>query len=139
MFAAVGTTGVAVHLVTLRLALTVFDFATAQALATIVAITSNFIINNVLTYRDRRLRGIKFFIGLMSFYAICGGGAVATVGSRQPATGGSRQSGKRRASTGSLTLSERAAPLGRMRADAPSKQPRVRYVICVLLRWLKWI
>jgi dolichol-phosphate mannosyltransferase len=80
MFAAVGTTGVAVHLVTLRLALTVFDFATAQALATIVAITSNFIINNVLTYRDRRLRGINFFIGLLSFYAICGVGAVANVG-----------------------------------------------------------
>ena len=60
MFAAVGATGVIVHLVTLRLAIAVVDFTTAQALATAVAITSNFIVNNVLTYRDRRLRGIKF-------------------------------------------------------------------------------
>jgi dolichol-phosphate mannosyltransferase len=80
MFAAVGTTGVAVHLVTLRLALAAFDFATAQALATAVAITSNFVVNNMLTYRDRRLRGIKFFTGLLSFYAICGVGAIANVG-----------------------------------------------------------
>jgi dolichol-phosphate mannosyltransferase len=80
MFAAVGVTGVAVHLVTLRLAIAVVDFATAQALATAVAITSNFIANNILTYRDRRLRGIKFFTGLLSFYVICGVGAVANVG-----------------------------------------------------------
>lgn len=80
MFAAVGVTGVAVHLVTLRLAISVIDFATAQALATTVAMTSNFIINNILTYRDRRLRGMKFFSGLLSFYLICGVGAVANVG-----------------------------------------------------------
>jgi len=80
MFAAVGATGVVVHLLTLRLAMTVLDFASAQALATAIAITSNFVINNVLTYRDRRLRGIKFFTGLLSFYAICGVGAIANVG-----------------------------------------------------------
>ena len=80
MFAAVGVTGVAVHLVTLRLAISVIDFATAQALATAVAITSNFIINNILTYRDRRLHGMKFFTGLLSFYVICGVGAAANVG-----------------------------------------------------------
>jgi dolichol-phosphate mannosyltransferase len=80
MFAAVGVTGVAVHLVTLRLAISMVDFATAQALATAVAITSNFIINNILTYRDRRLHGMKFFTGLLSFYVICGVGAAANVG-----------------------------------------------------------
>jgi dolichol-phosphate mannosyltransferase len=80
MFAAVGASGVVVHLVSLRLAMTVFGFATAQALATAVAITSNFIINNILTYRDRRLRGVKFFTGLLSFFAICGIGAFANVG-----------------------------------------------------------
>jgi len=80
MFAAVGVTGVLVHLVMLRLALSAFDFATSQAIATATAITSNFIINNFLTYRDRRLRGVKFFIGLLSFFAICGIGAVANVG-----------------------------------------------------------
>jgi dolichol-phosphate mannosyltransferase len=80
MFAAVGATGVVVHLATLRLAMTAFDFSTAQALATAIAITSNFVINNVLTYRDKRLRGIRFFTGLLSFFAICGIGAIANVG-----------------------------------------------------------
>ncbi len=80
MFAAVGATGVLVHFVTLRLVLTAFDFAIAQAIATATAITSNFIINNILTYRDQRLRGIKFFAGLLTFFAICGIGAVANVG-----------------------------------------------------------
>ena len=80
MFGAVGATGVVVHLVTLRIALTVFGFAASQAIATVVAIISNFIINNVFTYRDRRLRGLKFFTGLLSFFAICGVGAVANVG-----------------------------------------------------------
>jgi len=80
MFAAVGASGVVVHLVTLRLAMIVMDFTPAQAVATAVAIISNFIANNILTYRDRRLRGAKFFVGLLSFFAICGVGAVANVG-----------------------------------------------------------
>jgi dolichol-phosphate mannosyltransferase len=80
MFAAVGTTGIAVHLVSLRVAMMVFSFATSQAIATAIAMTSNFVINNTLTYRDRRLRGTKFFTGLLSFFAICGVGAIANVG-----------------------------------------------------------
>jgi dolichol-phosphate mannosyltransferase len=80
MFAAVGATGAVVHLVTLRVVMVTFSFVIAQAIATTIAITSNFVINNVLTYRDRRLRGLKFFTGLTSFFAICGVGAVANVG-----------------------------------------------------------
>jgi dolichol-phosphate mannosyltransferase len=80
MFAAVGATGVIVHLVTLRVAMMAFAFAASQAIATLVAIISNFMINNVFTYRDRRLRGGKFFTGLLSFFAVCGVGAVANVG-----------------------------------------------------------
>ena len=80
MFAAVGASGVIVHLVTLRIVMTAFSFGVSQAIATVVAITSNFIINNLLTYRDRRLRGTKFLTGLLSFFAICGVGAVANVG-----------------------------------------------------------
>ncbi len=79
-FAAVGTSGVAVHFVTLYFGLQVASFPVAQALGTVVAMTSNFALNNVLTYRDRRLTGAHFFIGLASFYAICGLGAVANVG-----------------------------------------------------------
>ena len=40
----------------------------------------NFWLNNLLTYRDRRLRGRRWFTGLLSFMAACGLGAVANVG-----------------------------------------------------------
>lgn len=80
MFAAVGTLGVAVHLGLLRLAMGFADFTTAQAIATVVAMTFNFALNNQLTYRDRRLQGKDFFWGLLSFYAVCSIGALANVG-----------------------------------------------------------
>jgi dolichol-phosphate mannosyltransferase len=80
LFACVGTLGLFVHLATLRLGLLAFGFTTAQSIAAGVAMTGNFTLNNVLTYRDKRLRGRKFLKGLMSFYAICGMGAVAGVG-----------------------------------------------------------
>ena len=80
MFAAVGALGVIVHLVTLRVAMEAFSFPISQILATTIAIISNFVVNNSLTYRDRRLRGLKFYTGLISFFAICGVGAVANVG-----------------------------------------------------------
>jgi dolichol-phosphate mannosyltransferase len=37
-------------------------------------------LNNVLTYRDRRLRGWDAIRGLLSFYFVCSLGAVANVG-----------------------------------------------------------
>ena len=40
----------------------------------------NFVLNNVVTYRDRRLTGWKFVYGLVSFCLICGIGAIANVG-----------------------------------------------------------
>lgn len=80
LFAAVGASGLIIHLATLRFSLAVLDFVGAQALATVAAMTSNFFINNILTYRDKRLRGLKLVNGLLSFYAVCGIGAVANVG-----------------------------------------------------------
>ncbi len=80
LFGAVGGSGVVVNLVALRLMLVAAPFPVAQATATIVAMTSNFALNNLLTYRDKRLRGYRFFTGLLSFYAICSLGAVAGVG-----------------------------------------------------------
>ncbi len=79
-FAAIGTSGVAVHFLTLYFALKAVEFPIAQALATFVAMTSNFVLNNILTYRDQRLVGRRFATGLASFYAVCGLGAVANVG-----------------------------------------------------------
>ena len=79
-FAAIGGSGVVVHFLTLYFALKAVEFPVAQALATVVAMTSNFVLNNMLTYRDRRLVGWRFITGLGSFYAVCSLGAVANVG-----------------------------------------------------------
>ena len=81
-FASVGTIGLGVHLATLSVALSVlgFAFTAAQTLATVVAMTGNFVLNNVLTYRDRRLSGLKFLGGLLGFYAISAVGALTNVG-----------------------------------------------------------
>lgn len=80
MFAAVGASGVFVHLLVLRLAMVSLDFTISQAIATLTAMTSNYLVNNVLTYRDRRLRGRRLVTGMLTFYAVCGIGAVANVG-----------------------------------------------------------
>ncbi len=82
MFALVGASGVVVHLGT---AWALFrglgvQFAVAQTAATLVAMTSNYALNNVFTYRDRRRTGWGWLWGLLTFYAICGLGVVANVG-----------------------------------------------------------
>ncbi|MEW6640097.1 MAG: glycosyltransferase family 2 protein [Pseudomonadota bacterium] len=82
MFALVGAIGLAVHLVTLDLALAVWpgSFTKAQTIAAFVAMTSNFLLNNVLTYRDQRLKGFAILRGLVVFYIVCGVGLLANVG-----------------------------------------------------------
>lgn len=81
LFLMVGLTGVAVQLAAVRLALALGGgFDMAQALGVFVAMTTNFLLNNSLTWRDRRLKGRAFLRGLVSFYAVCGLGAVANVG-----------------------------------------------------------
>jgi dolichol-phosphate mannosyltransferase len=82
MFAAVGGSGVLVHFGILALAMTLSpSFTWAQATATLVAMTYNFFLNNILTYRDKRLRGAGPILrGLASFYAVCSIGAVSNVG-----------------------------------------------------------
>ncbi|WP_428031280.1 glycosyltransferase [Ancylobacter sp.] len=80
-FATVGAAGLVVHLATLRVGLA-FDlrFLVAQTIATLTAMTFNYVLNNLLTYRDRRLSGLAFLRGLLAFYVICGLGAAANVG-----------------------------------------------------------
>jgi dolichol-phosphate mannosyltransferase len=81
-FALVGSVGVGVHVALLALLFKGFrvDFTIAQALATLVAMTSNFALNNILTYRDMRLRGWKWLRGWVSFSLACSVGAIANVG-----------------------------------------------------------
>lgn len=81
-FTLVGGFGVIVHFLTLGLVFELLDysFTASQAVATFVAITVNFILNNVLTYRDMRLRGWQTLRGWLSFTVSCSVGALANVG-----------------------------------------------------------
>jgi dolichol-phosphate mannosyltransferase len=80
-FTLVGGAGVLVHMAVLAaLRAAQVGFSNGQAVATVVAMIFNFWLNNLLTYRDRRLRGTRWFTGLLSFMAACGLGAVANVG-----------------------------------------------------------
>jgi dolichol-phosphate mannosyltransferase len=80
-FAIVGTIGLGVHLIALRSALVSgAEFALAQTIATIIAMTGNFLLNNALTYRDKRLTGFAMLRGLLGFYAVSAVGAFANVG-----------------------------------------------------------
>ncbi len=82
LFTAVGGVGVIVHFAVLTTMLQGLGkpFVTSQAVATLVAMTFNYALNNELTYRDRRLRGWRWLWGWGSFSLACGLGAVANVG-----------------------------------------------------------
>jgi dolichol-phosphate mannosyltransferase len=82
LFAMVGSLGLVVHLAALYAALKIFgfSFAEAQACGAICAMTSNFILNNFLTYRDQRLKGFAILRGLLLFYLVCSVGLFANVG-----------------------------------------------------------
>ena len=82
VFVGVGALGLLVHLATLAVlyALRGEPFLNAQAIATLVAMTFNFLLNNVTTFRDRRLHGFGLVRGLFTFYAACSIGAVVNLG-----------------------------------------------------------
>jgi dolichol-phosphate mannosyltransferase len=82
LFAMVGSIGLFVHLATLFVALEFLNvqFAEAQAVGAVIAMTSNFILNNFLTYRDQRLKGLGILRGLLLFYLVCSVGLLANVG-----------------------------------------------------------
>jgi dolichol-phosphate mannosyltransferase len=82
MFCLVGASGLFVHFTILGTAFQYLhvDFPVAQAAATVLAMTWNYVLNNTLTYRDSRRKGIKFLTGLLTFYAICGIGVIGNVG-----------------------------------------------------------
>ena len=81
-FALVGSFGLLVHFAVLGVLFLAVGapFAVAQGVATLVATTNNFLLNNVLTYRDQRLAGWKLFWGWLTFNAVCATGALANVG-----------------------------------------------------------
>ncbi|HEY8948251.1 MAG TPA: glycosyltransferase family 2 protein [Rhizomicrobium sp.] len=79
-YAFVGAIGLLVHFGVLRLGLQETTFARSQALATFVAMLVNFVVNNMLTYRDSRLRGFAAARGAAIFCLIGATGFVANIG-----------------------------------------------------------
>lgn len=77
LFGAVGASGVIVNVGVLS-ALTALGetYWLAGMVSILAAMTSNFLLNNLLTFRDRRLSGHALFGGLMTFYLACAGGAL---------------------------------------------------------------
>jgi len=83
MFASVGAIGLIVHLTVLASLNRGIGvaFAMANLAAAMVAMTFNFFLNNLLTYRDMRLKGFWPIVrGLVSFAAVCAIGTAANVG-----------------------------------------------------------
>ncbi len=81
-FALVGLTGVFVQLFVLYLLIwiTKFSFISILPLAVISAACSNFLINNTLTFRNKRLSGIALWIGLIKFLLVSSLPVLANVG-----------------------------------------------------------
>jgi dolichol-phosphate mannosyltransferase len=76
-FLLVGFSGLLIHLLNLFIFYKIlsYDFYTSQLISTMISMTTNYLINNIMTYRDRMLRGMQLIYGLFSFYIICGIGA----------------------------------------------------------------
>lgn len=82
IFAMIGLLGLVLHMGILASLLAGgASFVLAQSSGTLVTISANFFLNNLVTYRDRRLRGPRQVLtGLATFYSVCLVGAVANVG-----------------------------------------------------------
>jgi len=79
-FGLVGLTGVGVQMAALWVARAAgLPFAPALALAALTAMTSNYLVNNAITYRDRRLRGWRLAAGYLRFCLLCAVGFAANL------------------------------------------------------------
>jgi dolichol-phosphate mannosyltransferase len=81
IFGGVGMVGAIFYALTVFILfrMTHIPFVAALIIATFVAMSSNFFLNNAVTYRDRRLKGAQAVIGLVLFYLICSVGAFLTI------------------------------------------------------------
>lgn len=82
LFASIGAIGLIVHLLVLSGLIEWFgldDFASGQIAATVAAMASNFVLNNEITYRAYRYRGLGMIGGFALFALLCSVGAIANV------------------------------------------------------------
>jgi dolichol-phosphate mannosyltransferase len=91
LFGTIGAAGVVVHMAVLAIFLTIFGgslkgqlvsaFELGQTIAAVVAMTFNFVLNNALTYADKRLTGfLPLLRGWAKFGLTCSVGLLANVG-----------------------------------------------------------
>ncbi len=82
LFALIGALGLVIHVIALsafRRWVGPADFGSAQLVATLVAMASNFVLNNEITYRAYRYRGLNMLAGFAGFALGCSVGALANI------------------------------------------------------------
>ena len=82
LFASIGALGLVVHILALSAIvhwLGAWDFDSGQLAATLIAMASNFILNNEITYRTLRYRGLGLIGGFAAFVLGCSVGALANI------------------------------------------------------------
>jgi dolichol-phosphate mannosyltransferase len=81
-FALVGATGIATHLLIYFLIRHFFEatFEVAQLFSVVGAASTNFLINNILTFRNQQLKSWSLLLGLLRFLLVTSMGMVANVG-----------------------------------------------------------
>jgi dolichol-phosphate mannosyltransferase len=82
LFALVGAIGLVVHIVALAALRSwsgTLDFISEQLFATLVAMASNFVLNNEITYRPYRFQGLSALGGFAAFAIGCSLGALANI------------------------------------------------------------
>lgn len=81
LFACVGSVGIVLHMLALLIALKTMGwaFGFSQGAATAVAILGNFVLNNLITFGDKRLKGLRMWRGLALFAVISAVGAIGNL------------------------------------------------------------
>ncbi len=79
LFGLVGLSGVAVNVAVAYAVRGMTGPDTAQLIGAVVAMTSNYLINNAVTYRDKRKRGFGLLAGYLRFGLLCSIGFAANV------------------------------------------------------------
>ncbi len=81
LFGMIGASGVLMHFAVLTILLKIFgeSFVLSQSTATAVAMVYNFFLNNIITYRDRKLKGSRILVGFVLFTVVCSIGAITNV------------------------------------------------------------
>ncbi|KKZ12499.1 MAG: glycosyl transferase [Candidatus Synechococcus spongiarum SP3] len=80
-FGLVGMIGMAIHAgIFFTLRTVGWSFLYSQIVAVVAAASSNYLVNNIFTFRAQRLRGMALLIGLVKFLMVCSLGLIANIG-----------------------------------------------------------